>query len=135
MGVAHGHRDGGVAEYLLQHQNVAAVHHKMAGEGVAQNVGILPRGELQPCPFDHHLEGAVAVTKQAASLSRQLGIQLGADGHAAALLALGAGEGNAIGGYLGLGQLFDLRPAGTGGQAEFHHQQQIGVWALGAGGQ
>lgn len=97
MGVAHGHGDGGVAEYLLQHQNVAAVHHKMAGEGVAQNVGILPRGQLQPCPFDHHLEGAVAVTKQAAALSRQLGIQLGADGHAAALLALGAGEGNAIG--------------------------------------
>lgn len=135
MGIAHGHGNGGVAEDFLQHQDVAAVHHKVAGEGVAQNVGILPGWQFQPCPFDNHFESAIAVTEQAATLSGQLGIELGADGYAAAFLALGTGESDAIGGYLGLGQLLHLRPTGTGGQAQLHHQQQVGVWALGAGGQ
>lgn len=43
MCVTHCHGDGGVAEDLLQHQDVAAIHHKVAGKGVAQDVGILPR--------------------------------------------------------------------------------------------
>lgn len=103
MGIAHGHGDGGVAQDFLQHQDIAAVHHKVAGEGVSQNVGILPWWQFQPCPFDHHLESTIAVTEQAATLSGQLGIELGADRHAAAFLALGASEGDAVGGYLGLG--------------------------------
>lgn len=103
VGIAHGHGNSGVTEDLLQHQDVAAVHHKVAGEGVAQNMGILPRWQFQPCPFDHHLKGSVTVTEQAAPLSGQLGIEFGADGHAAAFLALGASEGDAVGGYLGLG--------------------------------
>lgn len=135
MCIPHGHGDGGVAQDLLQHQDVAAVHHKVAGEGVSQNVGILPRWQFQPCPFDHHLEGTIAVTKQTAALSGQLGIELGADGYAATLLALGTSEGDAIGGYLGLGQLFHLRPTGAGGQAEFNDQQQVGIWTFGAGDQ
>ena len=80
MCVSHGHGDGGVAQDFLQHQDVAAVHHKVAGEGVSQNVGILPGWQFQPCPFDHHFESAIAVTEQAAALSRQLGIEIGADG-------------------------------------------------------
>lgn len=135
MGIAHGHGDGGVAEDFLQHQDVAAVHHKVAGEAVPQYVGILPGWQLQPCSLDHHFEGAIAVTKQAAALSRQLSIEIRADGHATALLALGAGKGHSIRGYLGVGQLFYLRPAGTSNEAELHHHQQIGVCALGAGGQ
>ena len=115
MCVSHGHGDGGVAQDFLQHQDVAAIHHKVTGEGVAQNMGILPGWQFQPCPFDHHLEGAIAVTEQAATLSGQLGIEFGADGHATAFLALGTGEGYAVGGYLGLGQLFHLRPTGPGG--------------------
>lgn len=35
VGIAHGHGDGGVAEDFLQNQDVTAVHHKVAGEGVA----------------------------------------------------------------------------------------------------
>ncbi len=69
MGISHGHGDGGVAEDFLQHQDVAAVHHKVAGEGVAQNVGVLPGWQFQPCPFDHHFEGSITVTEQAAALS------------------------------------------------------------------
>lgn len=103
MGIAHGHGDGGVSQDLLQHQDVTAVHHKVAGEGVSQNVGILPGWQFQPCPFDHHLEGTITVTEQAAALSRQLGIEIGADRDAATLLALGASEGDAVGGYLRLG--------------------------------
>ena len=103
MCVSHGHGDGGVAQDFLQHQDVAAVHHKVAGEGVSQNVGILPGWQFQPRPFDHHLEGSITVTEQAAALSRQLGIELGTDRHAAAFLALGTGESDAVGGYLRLG--------------------------------
>lgn len=135
MCVSHGHGAGGVDEDFLQNQDVAAVHHKVTGEGVTQNVGILPEWQFQPCPFDHHLEGSITVTEQAAAFSWQPGIELGADGYAATLLALCASEGYAVRGYLGLGQLFYLRPTGASGQAEFHHQQQIGVWTLGAGGQ
>ena len=97
-----------------------------AGEGVVQDVCILL------CPFDHHLEGSIAVTKQAAMRSRQLTTELGADGHA---VALGAGEGNAVRGYLGLGQIFYLRLAGAGNETEFYHHQQIGVKAFAAGSQ
>ncbi len=103
MCVSHGHGDGGVAQDFLQHQDVAAVHHKVAGEGVSQNVGILPGWQFQPCQFDHHFESAIAVTEQAAALSRQLGIEIGADGDTSTLLALGTSEGDAVGGYLRLG--------------------------------
>jgi hypothetical protein len=38
---AHGHLDIAVAEYPLQREDVAALHHIMAGEGVPQDVGEL----------------------------------------------------------------------------------------------
>ncbi len=41
VGIAHGHLDVGMAEDALQHQDVAAAHHEVAGEGVAQHMGAL----------------------------------------------------------------------------------------------
>ncbi len=41
MRITHRHFNIGMAEYPLQYQNVAAVHHKMAGECVPENVGKL----------------------------------------------------------------------------------------------
>ena len=39
MRIAHRHLDIAVTKDLLQPQDVAARHHVVAGEGVAQNVG------------------------------------------------------------------------------------------------
>jgi|GEM_PF-6118058 hypothetical protein len=39
MRIAHRHLDIAVTKDLLQRQDVAARHHVVAGEGVAQNVG------------------------------------------------------------------------------------------------
>lgn len=41
MRISHRHFDVGMAEYALQDQNIATIHHKVTGEGVAQNVGKL----------------------------------------------------------------------------------------------
>lgn len=39
VGVTHGHGDRLMTEYLLQHQDVAPVHHKVARERVTEYVG------------------------------------------------------------------------------------------------
>ena len=39
--ISHRHFDVGMAEYTLQDQNITTIHHKVAGEGMAQNVGKL----------------------------------------------------------------------------------------------
>jgi hypothetical protein len=41
MRISHRHFDIGMAEHALQDQNITTIHHKVAGEGVAQNVGKL----------------------------------------------------------------------------------------------
>lgn len=41
VGVAHGHLDIAVAQDALQGEDVAALHHVVAGEGVSQDVGQL----------------------------------------------------------------------------------------------
>lgn len=41
MLISHRHFYVGMSEYALQDQNITTIHHKMAGEGVAQNVGKL----------------------------------------------------------------------------------------------
>ena len=41
MGIAHRHLDIGMTKDALQHQDVAAVHHEVAGERVAQHMGAL----------------------------------------------------------------------------------------------
>ena len=41
MRISHRHFDVGMAEYSLQDQNITAIHHKVAGECVAQDVGEL----------------------------------------------------------------------------------------------
>lgn len=40
--IAHGHLDVAVAQDALQSDDVPALHHVMAGEGVAEDVGHLP---------------------------------------------------------------------------------------------
>lgn len=41
MSISHRHFDVGMAEYALQDQNITTIHHKVTGEGMAQNVGKL----------------------------------------------------------------------------------------------
>ena len=41
MRVAHRHFYIGMAKYALQYQNIAAIHHKVTCEGVAQNMSHL----------------------------------------------------------------------------------------------
>lgn len=42
MPISHRHFDVGMAEDALQDQNITTIHHKVAGEGVTQNLGIRP---------------------------------------------------------------------------------------------
>ncbi len=41
MRISHRHFCVSMAEYTLQDQNITTIHHKVAGGGVAQNVGKL----------------------------------------------------------------------------------------------
>lgn len=47
VGVAHRHADVGMAQDFLQAQDVAAIHHEMAGERMPQNMGSLSARECQ----------------------------------------------------------------------------------------
>ncbi len=39
MGISYCHLYVGMSEHTLKHQYVSAIHHKMTGECMAQNVG------------------------------------------------------------------------------------------------
>ncbi len=42
MSILLSHGQGRVTEHLLKRDDVAAIHHVVAGEGMTQNVGQLP---------------------------------------------------------------------------------------------
>lgn len=73
MAVSHGHFDIGVAEDSLQHQDVAAIHHEVAGEGMAQNVGTLASRQLDTRSPDGLFELGIAIIEQATSTLGQHG--------------------------------------------------------------
>lgn len=41
MRIPHRHSDIAMAKYALQGEDITAIHHVMAGEGVAEDVGLL----------------------------------------------------------------------------------------------
>ncbi|MNR27467.1 hypothetical protein D3C85_1447420 [compost metagenome] len=96
MGIAHRHGDGRVPEYLLQHQNVTAVHHKMAGKGVPQHVGALPCRQLNACLVDGRFKVVVTLAEQLAPAFGDDVDQLLVDGHGSALATLGVGESQPV---------------------------------------
>ena len=96
VGVDHGHFDVSMTEDITQHQYIAAVHHEMAGEGVAQYVGALSIWKLNSRPVNGTLKGFAAGRKQLAAFTWDLIIQFTADGNGSVFLALGAGVGDAI---------------------------------------
>ena len=65
MCIAHGHGHAGVPQDLLQYQDVAATHHKVAGEGVPQYVGGSAFWQLDRGRFQYPAKGHHAVTEQA----------------------------------------------------------------------
>lgn len=58
MGVDHGGLQAGVTQHFLQRQNIPAVHHEMACERVAQDVGELTRQQFNPRFLDGHTKRA-----------------------------------------------------------------------------
>lgn len=51
MGILHRHDQRGVTQDALQREDVAAVHHVVAGERVAQDVPQLPGCQIEPHRF------------------------------------------------------------------------------------
>ena len=51
MGITHRHANAGMTQDALKRQDITPVHHKVAGEGMAQDVGALAFRQCQPCPF------------------------------------------------------------------------------------
>lgn len=51
MSINHRHFNIGMAQNIAQYKDVSAVHHKVAGEGMAQDVGALAFGKFDACPF------------------------------------------------------------------------------------
>lgn len=87
MGIPHRHLYIGMSEYTLQDQNITTIHHKVTGEGVAQNVGKLPRWQFDACSFQRRPERAITITKQSTFfIIRQRVIKLFADGNGAVFL-------------------------------------------------
>jgi hypothetical protein len=60
MRIPHRHGDGGVPKDFLKGEEVAAVLDEVAGEGVAQDVGGLPFGELDGGSLQGPAEGCDA---------------------------------------------------------------------------
>lgn len=67
MSIAHRHLDVRAAEDTLQNQDVATVHHKVASEGMAQNVSALSSRQLDTCSPDDLFELCIAIIEQATS--------------------------------------------------------------------
>lgn len=85
-----------MAQDLLQGEDVSAVHHEVAGEGMPQYVGRLAGGEGD-AGLDSLVEAVPAVGEQAVFLevSLQRGFQLTIDGDRTRSLRLGVHEGHA----------------------------------------
>lgn len=88
VGVAHRHGDGRVTEYLLQHQNIATIHHKVAGESMPQHVGALPLRQLDTRPAYCCLKVVIALAEQLAPAFWNERFQLLVDRHSPAFSPL-----------------------------------------------
>jgi hypothetical protein len=51
MGISHRNVQTGVAENLLQRDQIAAIHDKMTGKGMPENMAICPLGKIMPVRF------------------------------------------------------------------------------------
>lgn len=59
--IPHGHGQRRVPENLLQGQDIAAVHHEVRGERVAEHVRFLPTGEGDAGHLHGEVEAVAAV--------------------------------------------------------------------------
>ncbi len=66
MRVGHRLLNRRVAEYFLQREDVATVHHKVAGERMAKYVGGLPFGQIEIALFKLCVELGIAIFEQSA---------------------------------------------------------------------
>ena len=92
MRISHRHFDVGMAEYALQDQNIATIHHKVAGEGMAQNVGKLSCGKFNACSFQSRTKRSITIAKQPTFfIIRQRLVELFADWNGAVFSAFRVG--------------------------------------------
>ncbi|MCY1546698.1 hypothetical protein D9M68_827100 [compost metagenome] len=68
MRIAHGHRQRGVAQDPLQREDVAAVHHEVRREGVAQYMALLTSRQIEAGHLHREVEAVAAVAEQAVAL-------------------------------------------------------------------
>ena len=57
VGVNHRHFNVCMAQNIAEDQYVSAVHHKMAGEGVAQHMSTLALWQIDTSPLNSTLKG------------------------------------------------------------------------------
>ncbi len=95
MRVGHRLLNRRVAEYFLQREDVATVHHKVAGECVAKDMSGLPFGQIEIALFELHVELGITIFEQSARFTcDDFILQCLADRHGAILAVLGIKKGH-----------------------------------------
>lgn len=97
MSIAHGHGNGLVAQDALEDQDVTAVHHEVAGEGMPEDVSQLAGGRANPEILDGRLKGFVGIAEEATYCTTlaKLADQGRGNGNGTLLAGLGCLEGEA----------------------------------------
>ena len=85
-----------VTQNIAQYEYVSAVHHKMAGECMAQNVGTLTLWQINTCSLHCSLEGFSAWGEQPPSIFGEFIVQFMGYRYGSVFLAFGFGIGDPV---------------------------------------
>ncbi|CQD74051.1 Uncharacterised protein [Yersinia intermedia] len=98
--ITHGNSDVRMSQDALQDNDIAAAHHKVAGERVAQDVRHLTFGQLNTRQLDHPIKLFVARGEGRAFACHEFVIKRAGKGNRAVFLTFGIDEREFIRRYL-----------------------------------
>ena len=129
MSIAHCHFYVVMAEDFLQGKDVAARHHEVRCERMAQNVGKLATRKHDGGFVHHRQKLEIAVSKEFEAVQgNDFLIQLFADRDAAVLFAFGPDESDSILSDLGPSEIHSFAPACPGAQTDFTTRARRVLW-------
>lgn len=131
MSIAHGHFYVVMAEDFLQGKDVAARHHEVCCERMAQNVGKLAARKHDGGFVHHRQKLEVAIRKELEAVQgNDFLVKLFANRNASVLFAFGPDERDPILCDLRTSEIHSFAPACSGTQADFNDQSEQGALAL-----
>lgn len=111
-------------QYLLEREDIAAIHHEVTGKGVPESMASLPLRKLNRGAIQGAAKGCNAGRERAmhSPVCTRPVSQLWWNRHVPYLPRLGSGIGHDVALESVCGKLFSLGPSSTSSQAEQRHQ-------------